>query len=172
MGFDIKKIETVVRPLIEGSGFSLYDLEFQGRTLKVFIEKPGGVTIEDCVETSRLLNPVLDVEDVIPGGSYELEVSSPGLDRELRRYEHFAQVLGQIIHIQTLDIIAEWNNTDMAGDTFFEKRKKFKGQLKNLNEKDLEILCEGRSVIVPLDKISRAYVDFELVKQPKKGKKG
>ena len=71
---DIDKVESVIRPFIEKSGLSLYDIEFLGRILRVSIEKPGGVSLEDCVETSRLLNPLLDVEDLVPGGKYELEV--------------------------------------------------------------------------------------------------
>src|ERR1035438_4623532 len=117
---DLKKIEDVITPLIEKSGYTVYDIEFVGRTLRVSIEKPdGAVGINDCVETSRMLNPLLDVEDIISGGRYELEVSSPGLDRSLRRPEHFTRALGEKIHVTTREPLSQWNGSD----PFFEKRK-------------------------------------------------
>ena len=168
---NLDKIDQIVRPLIEKSGYTLYDLEFHGRTLRVSIEKEGGVTIEDCVETSRLLNPVLDVEDVIPGGRYELEVSSPGLDRDLKKPQHFKSVLGKTIYVQTQEPMSKWNQDEQDGVEvlkFFEKRKKIKGELKNLTEENIELMAEGRNVLIPLKAIHRAYLDFELAKGQKK----
>lgn len=88
-------------------GCVLYDLEFRegpGRTLRVFIDKePGGVSIDDCANVSRGLNLRLDVEDVIPGGAYDLEVSSPGLDRKLTQLWHFQKAVGQTVQLKYKD---------------------------------------------------------------------
>ena len=173
MILDLQKIEKVIRPLIESSGYSLYDLDFQGRNLRVFIEKEQGIGINDCVEVSRLINPVMDVEDLVPGGRYELEVSSPGLDRELRRPEHFQSALGEVIHVITAEPMSSWNPPENAEDRFFEKRKKFKGELVKFENDEIILIGEGREAKVPLSGITRAYVDFEVIKQGKKspGKK-
>jgi ribosome maturation factor RimP len=161
------KIEELIRPLIESSGLTLYDVEFVGRILRVSIEKVGGVGINECVETSRMLNPLLDVEDVVSGGSYELEVSSPGLDRNLRRPEHFQGALGEKIKLTTGQPLVKWN----VSDAYFEKRKNFSGVLKEYNEGFLIIIDESREVKIPLSEVTRAYIDFELKTTPKKGKK-
>ena len=68
--------------------------------LRLFIDKPGGVDVEDCQDLSRTVEPVLDVEDFIEP-AYNLEVSSPGLDRPLRKPEHFARFAGQRVHVKT-----------------------------------------------------------------------
>lgn len=89
-------------------GCLLYDVEFftggNGRTLRVFIDKvPGGVSIDDCANVSRGLNLRLDVEDVIPGGRYDLEVSSPGMDRKLTQPWHFEKAVGQKVRLKYWD---------------------------------------------------------------------
>lgn len=82
-------------------GCRLYDLEFRDRTLRVFIDRePGGVSIDDCANVSKGLNLRLDVEDVVPGGRYELEVSSPGLERKLTQSWHFERAVGQTIQLR------------------------------------------------------------------------
>lgn len=166
----------LIRPLIESNGVSLYDVEMIGRTLRVSIEKkPDGVTVEDCVEASRLINPLLDVEDVVPGGAYELEVSSPGLDRHLRKPQHFQEALGERIHVTTREPLSVWN----GNDAFFEKRRNVRGVLKEFNNETKTLVVsadgganvgEGRDVKIPLDAVTRAYIDFELKPTPKPGK--
>ncbi len=88
-------------------GCVLYDLEFHdgpGRALRVYIDKEaGGVGIEDCVNVSRGLNLRLDVEEAVPGGHYDLEVSSPGLDRKLTQLWHFEKALGQTVQLKYVD---------------------------------------------------------------------
>ncbi|MGZ3721281.1 MAG: ribosome maturation factor RimP [Bdellovibrionales bacterium] len=88
-------------------GCVLYDLEFNdgpARSLRVYIDKaPSGVSIEDCANVSRGLNLRLDVEDAIPGGEYNLEVSSPGLDRKLTLPWHFERAVGQQVRLKYWD---------------------------------------------------------------------
>jgi ribosome maturation factor RimP len=82
-------------------GCRLYEVEFRDRTLRVFIDRiPGGVSIEDCANVSRGINLRLDVEDVIPGGRYELEVSSPGLERKLTQPWHYEGAVGSQVMIR------------------------------------------------------------------------
>jgi len=88
-------------------GCLLYDLEFHdgpNRSLRVFIDRAeGGVSIDDCANVSRGLNLRLDVEDIIGGGAYDLEVSSPGMDRKLTRPWHFEKAVGQTLRLQYRD---------------------------------------------------------------------
>ncbi len=90
----------VVERVTASSGLELVELEFRGvggkaRMLRVFIDKPGGVTHDDCEAVSREVGTILDVEDAVPGGSYTLEVSSPGLDRKLSRHGGFCTLRRQ-----------------------------------------------------------------------------
>ena len=88
-------------------GCLLYDLEFHdgpARSLRVYIDKAqGGVSIDDCANVSRGLNLRLDVEDAIPGGHYDLEVSSPGMDRKLTQLWHFTNAIGQKVRMKYWD---------------------------------------------------------------------
>jgi len=73
--------------------------------LRIFLDKPGGVTHEDCANVSREVGTILDVEDVIPGGSYVLEVSSPGLDRKLSRAADYERFTGSRVKLTTRDAV-------------------------------------------------------------------
>lgn len=97
------RIEQVVRPILWSLGLDLVEISISGqgpRTIvRVFIDKPGGVTLEDCEQAHRSLNPALDVADPFPH-AYMVEVSSPGLDRPLRRPEDFRRVQGKRISLK------------------------------------------------------------------------
>src|SRR5262249_22648012 len=86
-------------------GVEVVEIEIRGggksRMLRIFIDKPSGVTHEDCVNLSREVSTILDVEDAVPGGSYLLEVSSPGLDRKLVRPGDFERFQGSRIKLTT-----------------------------------------------------------------------
>jgi len=97
MAFDEDRVRGIAERVAASSGLEVVEIEFHGagktRMLRVFIDKPSGVTHEDCASFSREFGTILDVEDPVPGGAYVLEVSSPGLDRKLNRaidYERFA----------------------------------------------------------------------------------
>ena len=100
----LEQIRQFAEEIAVREGCLLYDLEFRegpGRLLRVFIDKDaGGVSVNDCVNVSRGLNLRLDVEDVIPGGAYELEVSSPGLDRKLTQLWHFEKAVGKTVQVK------------------------------------------------------------------------
>ena len=103
----LEQIRQYAQEVAEREGCLLYDLEFldgPARSLRVYIDKaPGGVVLEDCANVSRGLNLRLDVEDVIPGGRYDLEVSSPGLDRKLTQLWHFERAVGQTVRLKYWD---------------------------------------------------------------------
>src|SRR5262249_38039952 len=86
----------------------------KSRMLRISIDKPGGVTHEDCADLSREVGTILDVEDTVPGGSYVLEVSSPGLDRKLSTAADFERFQGSRVKLTTRDPV--------NGNRFFEGR--------------------------------------------------
>ena len=93
MGFEIDQVREIAERVAASSGLEVVEVELRGggkaRMLRIVIDKPGGVTHEDCANLSREVGTILDVEDVIPGSSYVLEVSSPGLDRKLSAPSRF-----------------------------------------------------------------------------------
>src|SRR5690348_9661657 len=88
----------LLEPAVEALGFELVELEFHGQgggsLLRLYIDKAAGVTVDDCEQVSRQVSAVLDVEDPLPG-AYTLEVSSPGLDRPLRKQADYARFAGR-----------------------------------------------------------------------------
>jgi ribosome maturation factor RimP len=100
----LEQIRRFAEEIATREGVKLYDLEFHtggGRALRVFIEREsGGVSIQDCSNVSKGLNLRLDVEDVIPGGAYDLVVSSPGLYRKLTQLWHFAGAVGETVQVK------------------------------------------------------------------------
>jgi len=105
----MEKISTIASRVAATHGVELVEAELKGggkaRTLRVTIDKPGGVTHEDCANVSRDLSVVLDVEDAVPGGAYTLEVSSPGLDRSLRGAADYTRFVGSRLKLMTRDAV-------------------------------------------------------------------
>lgn len=97
------KLQTLLEPGAEALGFEILDVELLGsersKTLRVYIDGPDGVTVDDCAAVSHQLSVILDVEDPIHA-RYTLEVSSPGLDRPLSKPDHFAAVIGEQVKLQ------------------------------------------------------------------------
>src|SRR5579862_9874880 len=105
----VDKIREIAERVARSSGLELVDLELHGggkaRMLRIYIDKPGGVTHEDCANFSREAGTIFDVEDAVPGGSYTLEVSSPGLDRRLSTADDFERFVGSLVKVMTRDPI-------------------------------------------------------------------
>jgi ribosome maturation factor RimP len=105
MGVDLDHVRAVAERVASSLGVEVVEIEMRGggksRMLRIFIDKPGGVTHEDCANLSREVSTILDVEDAVPGGSYVLEVSSPGLDRKLVRPGDFERFQGSRIKLTT-----------------------------------------------------------------------
>ncbi len=110
MAFAADRVREIAERVAASSGLEIVNVELRGggkaRMLRIVIDKPAGVTHEDCVSVSREVSTILDVEDAVSGGSYLLEVSSPGLDRELFKpadYERFAGSLVKLTTRQAVD---------------------------------------------------------------------
>jgi ribosome maturation factor RimP len=120
MAAGLERIREIAERVARSSGLELVDLELHGggkaRMLRVYIDKPGGVTHEDCSNFSREAGTIFDVEDAVPGGSYMLEVSSPGLDRKLSKPDDFERFVGSLVKVMTRDPV--------NGNRHFEGRLK------------------------------------------------
>ena len=140
-----EELTRLLEPTVERMGYELADLELRlaGRdsVIRLFIDKPDGVGLEDCEAVSRQVSALLDVEDPVPG-HYVLEVSSPGLDRKLTKPAHYQRYLGDDIRVQLRFPI--------------EGRKKFRGKLLSANEEAIEIEVDGQSHELPLATIDIA----------------
>ena len=113
MGFELARVQEIAERVAASLGLEVVEVNMRGtgkaRMLRIFIDKPAadaidkpaGVTHEDCANLSREVGTILDVEDAIPGGSYLLEVSSPGLDRKLSRAADFERVIGSRVKVTT-----------------------------------------------------------------------
>jgi ribosome maturation factor RimP len=105
MALEIDRVREVAERVAASSGLEVVEVDFRGggkaRMLRITIDKPEGVTHEDCANLSRDVSTILDVEDVVPGGSYLLEVSSPGLDRRLSRPADFQRFTGSLVKVTT-----------------------------------------------------------------------
>jgi len=105
MAIAIDHVKEIAERVASSSGLELVEVELRGsgkaRRLRIFIDKPEGVTHEDCANYSREIGTILDVEDAVPGGSYVLEVSSPGLDRKLLKAADFERFQGSLLKFST-----------------------------------------------------------------------
>lgn len=134
--------EAVARPL----GFEVVEVEYQsgprGRVLRVFIDKPGGVTVDDCQAVSEPLSAALDRLDPIPG-SYRLEVSSPGIERPLRKPEDFQRFAGREVEIHLFGPV--------------QGRRHWTGTLVGMEQGQVRLRLEdGSTVDLPHEGISKA----------------
>jgi ribosome maturation factor RimP len=141
-------LSEIVEQTVGGMGFECVDFQQsnRGRLLRVFIDKPAGVTVDDCAEVSRQLTRVLAVE----GAEYDrLEVSSPGLDRPLRKPSDFRRFAGQRVEVRMRE-------RDASG------RRRFAGLLLNCDEQAATIEVDGQCVNLPLADMDRARLVPDL----------
>jgi len=141
-------IEAKVEPVVAGMGYELVDVQVSsgGRLLRVFIDKAGGISLDDCAALSRQLARVLPVEGI----DYErLEVSSPGLDRPLRKAADFVRFAGQRAELRM-------RTPDARG------RRKFTGVLRGAQAGRVDVEIEGETVALALDDVERARLIPEL----------
>ncbi len=158
MAFALDKVREIAERVAHSSGLVLWDIELKGsganRTLRIFIDRPEGVSHEDCAAYSREASTIFDVEDAVPGGTYVLEVSSPGLDRKLFKPEHFARFSGSLIKFSTRELV--------------NGNRQFEGRLVGFSESQLTVdldqvasrkkaKVQGAGVIVvPLSNVEKA----------------
>ncbi len=155
-----KQIETLIAPIVDDFHFELVDLELKSEgaswALRIFIDKPGGITLDDCVAVSREVGAILEIEDPIKS-AYRLEVSSPGLDRPLKKPADFARFTGRKVKVKSLSLI----DPDERGHT----RKTFTGTLLGLDGDQVRIEQDdkrGGVVAIPLSEINAANLVEEF----------
>jgi ribosome maturation factor RimP len=151
MVLDRNRIRQLVTMAVESLGYELVELEVKGAgnnsVLRIYIDKPDGISHSDCGLVSEQVGTVLDVEDVIPH-KYTLEVSSPGLDRKLVKESDFSRFEGKLAKIQTRIPL--------------QQQKVFKGRLKGLRDGSVVLeLPQGSLLEIPLDVIQEARLEFE-----------
>ena len=144
----LNRVEKLAAPILEPLGLLLVEREFvteYGRlVLRVYVEREGDkVSLEDCEAVSRALESLLDVDDLIPS-SYVLEVSSPGLDRPLRRREDFERFTGHRVQIKTNEV--------------WEGYKSFTGQLLGLEGEQIVVRGERGDVKIPFSMLAKARI--------------
>jgi ribosome maturation factor RimP len=135
----------------------LVDLEYkrEGRdmVLRLYIDKPGGIALDDCATVNRELSEILDVEDII-ACHYTLEASSPGLNRALKKMADYERYVGRLVKVRTFELLP-----DDAG----HKRKTFSGELLGLEHGVVRLkLTEGPTAGIALEKIAKANLEFEF----------
>ncbi len=138
-------LRAMLEPGVKALGFELVEVELQGgsagATLRVFIDGPNGITLDDCARVSRQLSAILDVEDPI-AGRYALEVSSPGLDRPLVNPADFRRFEGETVQVKTRAPL--------------EGRRNFKGRLAEVEGDGVVIESDGERFAISFDAIERA----------------
>lgn len=142
-----QQLSELLSPTVDAAGFELLGVELlrAGRhsTLRLYINHPDGVTVDDCALVSRDVSALLDVEDPIPT-EYVLEVSSPGLDRPLFTPEHYSKVVGQKVELKL--VIPQ------------DGRRKFRGILTSIEDDTLLIEIDGKLYRLLMDNIDKANV--------------
>lgn len=139
------ELRALIEPTVERLGYELTDLEARlsggGGVLRLFIDQESGVGLADCEKVSRAISALLDVEDPIPG-HYDLEVSSPGLDRRLTKPVHFQRFTGETIKVQMRFPI--------------EGRRRFRGRLVASDDSNIVLEVDGAEHSLPLAVIDSA----------------
>lgn len=167
----MEKVEQLAQQAATAEGCLIYDIEFvgagKGRVLRLFIDKEeeGAISLEDCSNVSKALNVFLDAdEDLIPGGAYTLEVSSPGLERHLVKPWHFKKAIGKKVYLKTTKAL------ESAGveDKKWKAAKTVEEVIESADDEGVSFVVGDVNFKVPYAMIDRAKVLFEINKGQKK----
>jgi ribosome maturation factor RimP len=149
---EIDKVIAVTEPVVSGQGYELVDVEWKHElgawVLRVFIDKEGGVKLDDCADVSHTLSATLDVSDLI-AVPYSLEVSSPGLNRPLKKEADFRRFVGQKAKIRTRHPVGE-------------NRRNFAGTLIAVEAGKVRIDVGDQTYDVPVDDVEKANLVYEF----------
>ncbi|NLZ48199.1 MAG: ribosome maturation factor RimP [Clostridiales bacterium] len=147
----LEKLNKLIEPIVVGLGYELYHIEYKKEDgeyyLRVYIDKEGGISLSDCEKVSRPISDMLDVEDPI-SDSYYLEVSSPGIFRELFNDKHLEKHIGDTVKI--------------VFNGVFNGAKSLIGNLKSFDNDNIYISIEENEVIVPREKIKSISLEGSL----------
>lgn len=156
----IEQIEALAQPILDDLALELVDLEYQreghGWVLRFYLDKEGGITLDDCAAASREISAILDVEDIIET-AYNLEVSSPGIERPLKKIGDFERFSGQLAKIKTLSAI----DPDGRG----RRRKTFVGTLDGVDDNQVLLTLKEKNAVqikIGFDQIDSANLEFEF----------
>jgi len=146
-----RAVSKIVEPIVASQGMELvaveYKREARGWVLRIYLDKKGGVSLDDCVLVSNEVGTVLDVEDLFES-PYTLEVSSPGLNRILKKERDFKRFKERSVRIRTHNAIGT--------------RRNFKGRLLGCTKELIQIEVEGQVLHIPLSNVGKANVEFEF----------
>lgn len=147
----IRKLTEFIAPVLDGMGFELIDVEYvseHGRwVLRIYADKEGGITLDDCVHVSREVGVLIDVKDIIKN-DYVLEVSSPGLNRPLKKEKDFLWAVGKKIKVRTTAAV--------------NGRRRFTGYLQKFEENVLYVEIDNDIFMLPFKDIEKANVVYEF----------
>ena len=148
----ITRVWQLAGPLAEGEGMEIVDIDFRhegsrgGRVLRLYLDKEGGPNMDDLSRVSRQLSELLDAQDTIDG-AYTLEVSSPGINRPLKKPAHFARFVGKRIRVRTWDLV--------------DGRRSFLGILGQVVEDSVILTQEGKRYQIPFSMIEKSNYEHD-----------
>jgi ribosome maturation factor RimP len=146
-----KQVADLVEPILDEMDFELVDVEYLSKygrwVLRLYIDKQGGVTIDDCAQVSREIGDLIDVKGIIEH-EYVLEVSSPGLDRPLKKEADFIRAVGKKIKVKMVAQV--------------DGRRNFTGYLRNFEDGTLHMETEGMMVALPWPEVNKANLVYEF----------
>ena len=148
----LERITAIAERAAKREGLEVWDVEVagagRGRIVRIYVDKPDGVTLDECELISQQVGTVLDVEDVIPGQQYHLEISSPGIERRLLKLEHFARYTGQKIRLTLREPL--------------ENRLRWEGTLLGVEDGVILVdVSEGKPLRLRMEQIEKATLKFE-----------
>lgn len=147
-----EQIAQALRPAVQAEGLEIWDVERTGATVRVLVEGPGGADLDAISRVTPAISAALDQHDeLVPAGRYSLEVSSPGLERRLRRPGHFARYIGEEIAVKTVGPV--------------DGTRRLRGTLTGASEEDITLLVNvspdrTSEIRLPLDEVERANAVF------------
>ena len=148
----VSRIWEVATQIADGEGMEVVDVELRpegsrrGRVLRLYLDKHGGLNIDELGRVSRQLSELLDTQDIVEG-SYTLEVSSPGINRPLKKPEHFQRFIGKRVRVRTGDII--------------EGRRSFLGILNEVTGEKIKLEVEGKQYEIPFSMIEKSNYEHD-----------
>lgn len=146
-----ERTEKLLDPIVESLGFKTVDVEYvkEGPDyyLRAYIDKEGGITVDDCEKVSRKLEELLDAEDFIPN-AYILEVSSPGLGRQLKKEKHYLANIGEQVDVKLYESV--------------DKVKEFTGILKAYENEEFEFELKEKTLKIPLSSVAKINLHFDF----------
>jgi ribosome maturation factor RimP len=152
MDATVTRVWELAAPLVEGEGMEIVDIDFRhegsrgGRVLRLYLDKEGGPNVDDLSRVSRQLSELLDAQETVEG-AYTLEISSPGINRPLKKPDHFARFVGKRIRVRTRDLI--------------DGRRSFLGILGQVANDSVILTQDGKRYQIPFYMIEKSNYEHD-----------